>query len=177
MSLGAKARIFALSKVAAVALLFGSLWVPAPGVAAAGIFAAMSGAWRGDGSIRWYSGETERIRCKATNDVAEDGYKIEQTLTCANPSLGEPWRIKSSLAYREAAGVVVGTWSESKYGMSGNLTGRATISRIDAQVRTTTSSNVSVRVLVTTSGNQQAIVLKVASPEGLTEVSVTMRKG
>jgi len=109
--------------------------------------------------------------------VAEDGYKIEQTLTCANPSLGEPWKIKSSLAYREAAGVVVGTWSESKYGMSGNLTGRATISRIDAQVRTTTSSNVSVRVLVTTSGNQQAIVMKVASPEGLTEVSVTMRKG
>jgi hypothetical protein len=175
MSIALKSRVLRISRGAAVAMLVFS-WATYTPAAAAGIFAAMGGAWQGDGSITWYTGETERLHCKATNDIAEDGYKIGQTLICANASLGEPWKITSSLSYREAAGVVVGSWSESKYGMAGNLSGRASVSKIDARVRVASNSNVSVQVIVTTNGNQQKVVMKVTSPEGLTEIAVDMRK-
>ncbi len=177
MPFAMKSSVLGISKSAfAAALLVLSWSAYAPNALAAGIFAPMDGDWQGDGSITWYSGETERLRCKAANDVTDDGNKIEQTLTCANPSLGEPWKIKTSLSYRSAAGVVIGTWNESKYGMKGNITGPASGSKIDARVRPVGSNNVSVRVLVTTSDGQQVVVLKVQTPEGLTEISVTMRK-
>jgi len=143
--------------------------------AAAGIFAGMDGSWRGDGSVKWYNGESEGMRCRATNEVMEDGNKMQQTLTCANPSFGEPWRIKSNLTYRQAAGVINGSWSESNYGLSGSLTGSATSSKIDAEVKTT-AQNVSVRLSVVTNNGQQIVSMRVRTPEGLTEISVRMRK-
>ena len=157
----------------AALLLFASIeFAPA---AAAGIFAGMDGSWRGDGSVKWYNGESEGMRCRATNEVTDDGNKITQTLTCANPSFGEPWKIKSNLTYRQSAGVVNGSWSESNYGLSGSITGSASSNKIDAQV-TTTAQNVSVRVSVVTQGGQQIVNMRVRTPEGLTEISVRMRK-
>jgi hypothetical protein len=142
---------------------------------AAGIFQHMGGMWRGDGSIKYYDGSHESMRCTAKNEVTDDGNKITQVLTCANPSAGTPWKITSNLTYREAAGVVNGSWSESNYGFAGHVTGRASSSKIEAQVSTTTA-NVSVRVSVLTSGNQQTVNMRVTTPEGLTEISVQMRK-
>jgi hypothetical protein len=176
MLFGLKSQAARFTRGALAAALLASMAATAPDALASGIFASMSGDWSGDGTITWYSGETEQMRCKATNSVAEDGYKLAQTLTCANPSIGEPWKIKSDLAYREAAGIVVGSWSESKYGMNGDLSGRASPSKIDAQVRTRSNSNISVQVVVLTNGDQQSVVMKVTSPEGLTEIAVTMKK-
>lgn len=34
------------------------------GASPAGVFSGLDGSWRGDGSIKWTSGETERIRCR-----------------------------------------------------------------------------------------------------------------
>jgi hypothetical protein len=142
---------------------------------AAGIFQQMAGSWRGDGAIRYYDGSRESMRCTAKNEVTDDGNKIKQVLTCANPSAGTPWKITSNLAYRQAAGVINGTWSESNYGFSGHITGSANSSKIEARV-TTTTQNVSVRVSVVTGGDQQTVTLLVTTPEGLTEISVNMRK-
>jgi hypothetical protein len=142
---------------------------------AAGIFQQMIGSWRGDGSIKWYDGTSESMRCTAKNEVTDDGNKIAQTLTCANPSAGTPWKIRSNLTYRQAAGVINGTWSESNFGLSGHITGSANPSTIEARV-TTTAQNVSVRVSVVTRGNEQSVILRVNTPEGLTEISVRMRK-
>jgi hypothetical protein len=162
------------SALGMAALLLCASVALAPAVAA-GIFAGMDGAWRGDGSVKWYNGESEGMRCRATNEVMEDGFKLRQTLTCANPSFGEPWRIKSNLTYRQAAGVINGSWSESNYGLSGSLTGSANASKIDAQV-TTSAQNVSVRLSVVTNDGQQIVSMRVRTPEGLTEISVRMRK-
>ena len=114
MSLFANARRrgFGVASVAAALCLCVAPLGEPTAAAAAGIFAVMDGNWQGDGSIKWYSGESEPIRCKSTNDVASDGYQLKQTLTCANPSLGEPWKINTDISYREAAGVIIGTWNE-----------------------------------------------------------------
>lgn len=144
---------------------------------AAGIFEQMTGTWRGDGSVKWYDGTSESMRCTAENDVTNDGNKIEQTLTCANPSAGAPWRIKSSLSYNEAAGVITGDWSENNYGLNGRVTGSANTRNIEAQVSVTNTQNIrSVRVSVATNGNQQTVTMRITTPEGLTEVSVRMRR-
>ena len=42
-------------------------------------------------------------------------------------SAGAPWKITSNLAYRAAAGVVNGTWSETNYGLSGHVTGNGPV--------------------------------------------------
>ncbi len=173
----ARRRGFAIASIAAV-LCIGVAPLGEPTAAAsAGIFAVMDGNWQGDGSIKWYSGESELIRCKSANDVADDGYHLKQSLTCANPSLGEPWKINTDIAYREAAGVIIGTWNESRYGLNGQISGRANQTKIDAVVKTASSSNIAVRVSVTTSSSQQVVSLNVTTPEGLTVISVTLHKG
>ena len=53
---------------------------------AAGLFDGMAGAWRGEGSIAWTTGETERMRCNAKYEVERDGNRIMQNLTCATDS-------------------------------------------------------------------------------------------
>lgn len=160
--------------VAAFLLLVASIGLT-PAATAAGIFQQMTGMWRGDGSIRYYDGTKESLRCTAKNEVTDDGNKIAQVLTCANPSAGTPWKITSNLTYREVAGVISGSWSETNYGLSGHIAGSASNGRIDGQV-STTSQNISVRVSVVTSGNQQTVNLRVTTPEGLTEISVQMSK-
>jgi hypothetical protein len=179
MSLFANARRrgFGVASVAAALCLCVAPLGEPTAAAAAGIFAVMDGNWQGDGSIKWYSGESEPIRCKSTNNVASDGYQLKQTLTCANPSLGEPWKINTDISYREAAGVIIGTWNESRYGLSGQITGRANQTKIDARVRTVTNNNIAVHVQVTTSGTQQMVNLEVTTPEGLTQISVNLKKG
>ena len=158
--------------VAALVLLAGSLGMT-PAAGAAGIFLGMDGSWRGNGSIKWYNGESEGIHCRATNEVAEDGNKLQQTLTCANPSMGEPWKIKSNLTYREAAGIVNGSWSESYNGLSGQVTGSVRGNKIEGRV-SVSAQNVSVDVSVATSSGQQTVMLRVRTPEGLTEISVRL---
>lgn len=147
--------------------------VPAAG--AAGIFQQMQGTWRGDGSVEWYDGTRESMRCTAQNEVTDNGNKIAQTLTCANPSAGAPWRITSNLSYAESAGAVSGTWSENNYGLSGFINGSANARNINAQV-SVSAQNVSVRVSVVTNGNRQTVTMSVTTPEGLTQVNVNMSR-
>jgi len=78
-------------------------------------------------------------------------------------------------ALNEAAGAVTGNWSENNYGLSGHITGSANTRNIEAQV-TVSAQNISVRVSVSTSGSQQTVTLRVTTPEGLTEISVHMRR-
>ncbi len=147
----------------------------APAALAAGIFQPMDGAWRGDGSIKWYDGTNESLRCTATNDVTDSGNKLNQVLKCASASGSAPLNIITDLSYRSAAGVVVGTWRETNYKWGGHITGTASGPRIDALVNMT-SGNISVRVSVVTSGGQQTVTLNITSPEGETRISANMRK-
>ncbi len=157
----------------ALFLLAGPL-APATAASAAGIFLGMDGSWRGNGSIKYTNGQSEGMTCIAKNEVTDDGNKIQQTLTCAFASGGDKLVIKSNLTYRHAAGVVVGNWSESSYGVGGQISGTANANRIIASVKTT-SQNLSVAVEVVTRGGQQTVTLRPTNLD-VTEVVVRLDK-
>jgi hypothetical protein len=174
MAFCSKARTFLVfSRVALAAGLLASSWaIAAPEVLAAGLFTGLAGDWRGDGSIGWSSGETERIRCTATYEVGGDGNSLQQTLTCATDSTR--LIVKSDIRYNPDAGAITGTWSEANYGITGRVTGRASSGTIKAIVASG-DKRFTARVTVVTSGSNQTVTI---TPQGLevTEVSVKLKR-
>lgn len=156
---------------AAALLLSASVAGQAPATAA-GLFAGMAGSWRGDGTINWKTGETERLRCNATYKVEGDGNKLVQNLTCATDSTRLV--IKSTINYNPDAGAVTGSWAETSYGITGFVTGRAAPGNVQAQVKSA-DNRFNARVSVQTRGSQQTVSIKPQDFD-VTEVAVTLRK-
>jgi hypothetical protein len=154
------------------ALLFAS-WLGAAGSAsAAGLFDGMEGAWRGDGSIAWTTGETERMRCQAKYEVEREGNRITQNLTCATDSTRLV--VKSTITFNPDAGAITGNWSETSYGINGYVSGTASTGSVKALVKST-DNRFKARVTVTTRGSDQTVSI---APEGIdvTEVAVKLRR-
>jgi hypothetical protein len=145
--------------------------VPA-GAAAIGLFDGMEGKWKGDGSIAWSTGETERLRCTANYEVERDGNKIHQRLTCATDSTR--LIVKSSITFNPDAGAITGTWSETTYGINGYVTGTASTGAVKALVQST-DHRFTARVNVSTDGPDQLVTI---APQGLdvTDVSVELKR-
>jgi hypothetical protein len=171
MSFGAKTGISEFSRVAAAALLVTS-WLASTPSLAGGLFDGLAGSWRGDGSIGWTTGETERIRCTAIYEVEREGNKLLQNLTCATDSTR--LIIKSAITYNPAAGAITGTWTETSYGITGRVTGSASAAKIQAMVQSG-DRRFTARVIVVTQGSDQTVTI---SPQGLdvTEVNVKLRR-
>ena len=162
-----KFRRFGLAVCAAAMLSLG-----AQAASAAGLFAEMAGSWRGEGWVTWSTGETEILRCTATYEVADDGNKIDQNLTCATDTT--KLIVKSTISFRPAAGAIVGTWSETTYGVNGRVSGSASEGRIQALVQSG-DKKFTARVSVTTRGGEQTVTISPQNIE-LAEVSVTLKK-
>jgi hypothetical protein len=155
----------ALLLVAGLATLTGS-------ASAGGLFTGMAGAWRGEGSMGWTTGETEHVRCQATYKVDDGGNTLTQDLTCATDSTR--LIIKSEIKYNPDAGAITGSWRETSYGIGGFVTGRASTGNIQAQVKSA-DNRFSARVTITSSGSVQKVTITPADIE-VTEVSVEMRR-
>lgn len=139
---------------------------------AAGLFAGMAGSWRGEGTIDWKTGETERMRCNATYEVEKEGNRLVQNLTCATDSTRLV--IKSTITYNPDAGAVTGNWAETSYGINGFVTGRAAPGNVQAQVKSA-DNRFNARVVVMTNGSQQTVSIKPQDFD-VTEVAVTLRR-
>jgi hypothetical protein len=139
---------------------------------ASGLFEGMEGSWRGEGSIAWSTGETERMRCNAKYKVERDGNRIVQELTCATDSTRLV--IKSTITYNPAAGAITGSWSETSYGINGSVTGTASTNSVKAMVKSR-DNRFQARVTVVTSGSAQTVSIV---PQGIdvTEVSVELKR-
>ncbi len=149
-------------------------WGPAvPAAAAAGLFDGMGGAWKGDGSIAWTTGETEHMRCTAKYEVQKEGNRIVQGLTCATDSTR--LIIKSTITYNPAAGAITGDWSETSYGINGYVTGTANATSVNALVQST-DHRFTAKVTVITRGTDQTVTI---APQGLdvTNVAVKLKRG
>lgn len=174
MSIRSNEHAFVKSNTAVAAVIFLTAWLAAlaPGAAAAGIFAGMAGSWRGDGSINWTTGETERLRCTAKYKVEREGNRIVQDLTCATDSTRLV--IKSTITYNPDAGAITGNWSETSYGINGYVSGTASTNSVKAMVKST-DNRFKARVTVVTRGSEQSVSIV---PEGIdvTEVSVKLRR-
>ena len=150
-----------------------SAWLAAQGsAAAAGIFVGMEGSWRGEGTIDWKTGETERMRCTAKYEVEKEGNKITQNLTCATDSTRLV--IKSTITYNPDAGAVTGNWAETSDGITGNVTGHAGPGRVQAQVKSS-DNRFTARVDVTLRGSEQTVSIRPQNFD-VTEVAVTLRR-
>jgi hypothetical protein len=113
-------------------------------------FAGMAGVWTGGGTIELDSGAEERIRCRATYAVRNDGDGLNQTLVCASDSY--KFDLRSSVTAEN--GVLSGTWSEASRGVSGSLEGRAGGGRFNVVV---SAPAFTANVTLTTRGNSQTV--------------------
>jgi hypothetical protein len=171
MRMSSKAGIGGISRLAFAAAVVASSWTVATPGFAGGLFDGLAGAWRGDGSISWSTGETERIRCTATYEVTLEGNKLVQNLTCATDSTR--LIVKSDIRYNPSAGAISGTWAETTYGVNGRVSGSASASSIKALVQSG-DRRFTARVNVATNGDNQTV--SITSDLELREVNVKMQR-
>jgi hypothetical protein len=132
----------------------------APAQAAFSPFLAMAGSWSGGGTISLANGEQERLRCRATYNVAGSGEQLSLNLRCASASYN--FDLSSDVAYR--GGAVSGQWTESSRNAAGTLSGRASGDHVEVAAR---GSNFSAGLSMTTRGNRQTISIR---PEGGSDI-------
>jgi len=168
-----RARPQRMRRTGAALAVFAFLATSAASSAAAGLFAGMEGSWRGEGSLKWSTGENERMRCTAKYEVEGDGNTLIQNLTCATDSTRLV--VKSAITYKPNAGVITGSWSETGYGINGWVTGTAGVGSIQANVQSA-DKDFNAKVSVVTRGGEQIVKITPTNLE-VTEVSVTMQRG
>jgi hypothetical protein len=155
-----------------------------PGIAAAGVFAAllfsgpaahaesgpfaeMAGVWSGTGTISLDNGASERIRCRATYAVSGDGSGLNQNLVCASDSY--KFELKSDVLAKN--GSLSGTWSEVSRNVGGSLEGRASNSQFDVVV---SAASFKARLSVTTHANKQ--VVSISSDGAIKGASISLSR-
>jgi len=160
------------SAVVLTALAMTALPATQESAAAAGLFVGMEGAWRGEGTIDWKTGERERMRCTAKYEVENEGNRLIQSLTCATDSTRLV--IKSTITYNPDAGAVTGTWAETSYGINGFVTGNAGPGKVQAQVKSA-DNRFNARVNVTLRGAEQTVSILPRNFD-VTAVEVTLHR-
>ena len=110
------------------ALLLAALCMPGGAAIAANPspFAAMAGSWSGGGVLSTTDGAQERLRCRASYDVAGSGAALRLNLKCASQSYN--FDLASDVQYR--GGAISGSWREASQNASGSISGRAAGDRI-----------------------------------------------
>src|SRR3954463_4368457 len=139
-------------------LLLASLYLcgSATQAAVSSPFAAMAGSWSGGGVLSTTDGGQERLRCRATYDVAGSGAELRLNLRCASESYN--FDLASEVQYRD--GAISGSWSETSRNASGTLSGRAAGDHIDVAAR---GESFSANLSLTTRGGQQTVSIR---PQG-----------
>jgi hypothetical protein len=137
---------------AAVTLFAASIFSSA-GHAQSGPFAGMAGNWSGSGTVTLDDGSSERIRCRASYAVSENGNGLNQTLTCASDSY--KFDLRSNVIAEN--GSLSGTWSESSRGVSGNLQGHSAGGNFQVIA---SAPGFTANISLTTRGNRQSVVIK-----------------
>jgi hypothetical protein len=132
-------------------------------------FAGLSGSWSGGGTIETSDGTRERIRCRATYEVA--GAELQQQLRCASDSYR--FEVESTVRYNKDAGLISGTWRETTREVGGRATGPARDGRLKARVE---GPGFAADLEVVTQGDRQSVTIR-ADNADVTEVRVELRRG
>jgi hypothetical protein len=135
-----------------------------------GPFADLSGYWTGGGNITMSNGSSERIRCKATYAVNDSGKSLNQSIRCASDS----YRLEISANVTVSAGAVSGSWTEATRHATGNLSGRASGSEIQARVDGT---GFSAGLQVRFHGDKQTVSIRPTEGTDVASVAITLHKG
>ena len=106
------------------------------------------------------NGEQERLRCRASYNVAGAGNALNLDLRCASAS----YRFDLTSQAEDRGGAISGSWSEASRNASGTLSGRGNGDHIDVAAR---GQNFAANLSLTTRGNRQTISIQ---PEGQTDI-------
>jgi hypothetical protein len=119
-----------------------------------GPFAGLAGNWHGGGTVTLDDGSTERIRCRASYEVA--GPHMGLVLTCASDS----YRFNLDGRVVDEGGAISGTWSESTRNISGTLQGRGGNGSFQVVAST---GGFNADLTLTTRGNRQSVEIRADS--------------
>ena len=136
--------------------------------AAPGPFSGMEGTWSGNGSLIMTSGTRERLRCRATYDVAAEGNSLRLELRCASDSYN--FELAGDVQARD--GVISGLWTEASRKAAGTISGRAGPDRIDVVA---TGAGFSANLALSTRGKRQSVTIEPRGTE-VNAVTVTLSK-
>lgn len=153
------------SLVARAGLLVVALCLPCTVTeAAVSPFTAMVGSWSGGGLLNTSDGNQERLRCRASYNVAGPGTELHLNLRCASQSYN--FDLASYVEYH--GGAISGSWTEASRNASGILSGRASGDHIEAAAR---GDNFSANLSLTTRGGRQSVSIR---PQGTNVTSVSL---
>ena len=128
--------------------------LPSASYAQSGPFAGLAGNWSGGGTVTLDDGSRERIRCRASYQVA--GPKMTMTLTCAS----DAYKFNLGANVVDEGGNVSGQWTESSRGVTGSLQGRGGGGNFQVVASTAGfNANISLR----TAGNKQTVTMRADS--------------
>jgi hypothetical protein len=131
-------------------------------------FGGLAGNWSGGGFIMLASGGRERLRCRSTYTVGEDGARLRQNLRCASDS----YRFDVNGSIVSDHGALTGTWSEINRNVSGHVSGRVSGSHIEARIE---GLGFSASMAIKTNGDRQSVTVQSPGHE-MTEVSLALTK-
>jgi hypothetical protein len=143
-------------RLIAVAALFVATMSASASYAQSGTFAGLAGVWSGVGTVTLDDGSTERIRCRATYAVGDNGTGLNQTLLCASDS----YKFNLSSNVISNNGELSGDWTESGKNVSGILRGRGNNGSFEVVA---SSPGFTASISLTTRGNKQSVVIKAES--------------
>jgi hypothetical protein len=135
--------------------------------AQSGPFAGLAGYWSGAGTVTLDDGSTERIRCRASYAVGDDGAGLNQTLVCASDSY--KFDLKTNVISER--GSLSGTWSESSRGVNGNIEGRGSNGNFQVVA---SAPGFTARISLTTRGNRQSVVIR--SENGFRSATISLTR-
>ena len=126
----------------------------AVGHAQSGPFAGMAGNWAGGGTVTLDDGSRERLRCRASYQVA--GPNMTMALTCAS----DAYKFNLGANVADQGGQVTGTWNESSRNIAGTLQGRGGGGNFQVVASTAGfNANISLRTV----GNKQTVTMRADS--------------
>jgi hypothetical protein len=132
-------------------------------------FSGMAGHWAGSGIISLAGGGQERIRCRASYTVGDNGNALQQSLRCASDS----YKFELSSAVISNDGKLTGTWQETTRNIGGGLQGSAGSGRFQVVV---SGPAFSASVSLTTRASSQYVVIRSEGSE-FRGASITLARG
>jgi hypothetical protein len=135
--------------------------------AIAGPFTGLGGDWSGDGKLTSSSG-SERLRCRASYSVGQDGDNLDLSIRCASDS----YKFDLTGYMTNSNGTISGKWSEPNYNSAGTLSGRVSGTHISAVA---IGNTFSARLSLTTGSNRMSVTIRPEATD-IRQVSLSLRK-
>ena len=132
--------------------------------AQSGPFAGLAGNWAGSGTITLEDGSRERIRCRATYQVA--GINMTMALTCAS----DAYKFNLGANVVDQGGQVTGTWAESSRNIAGTIQGRGGGGNFQVVAST---AGFNANIALRTVGNKQSVSMRADSQFRGADIALT----